>query len=143
MKSLFLSAGVVAMALVASSASAQQQVSLRAGFLPDPYEVSVYSGGSNDATVLGGSCVGQISDSPDVVVNFNASGGRLAFQVVSRGDTSLVINGPDGRYYCDDDSNGLNPVLDWSNAPSGQYDIWIGAVGDAASATLQISESSF
>ncbi|MBX9616133.1 MAG: peptidase S1 [Brevundimonas sp.] len=143
MKSLYLSVGVLAMALAASSASAQQQVNLRAGFLPDPHEVSVYSGGSNNASNLGGRCTGMISDTPDVVVNFNSSGGRLAFQVVSRGDTSLVINGPDGRYYCDDDTNGLNPVLDWSNAPSGQYDVWIGAVGDAASATLQISESSF
>jgi hypothetical protein len=143
MKSLILSVGAIAVVMVASSASAQQRVNLRAGFLPDPQQVSVFSGGGNDASNLGRSCVGRISDTPDVVLNYSSSGGRLAFKVVSNGDTSLVINGPDGRYYCADDSSGLNPILDWGNAPSGQYDIWVGAVGDAASGTLLISESSF
>jgi hypothetical protein len=141
MKSLFLAAGAVALAVCASSASAQQRVSLSAGFLPDPHRVGVVSGGSNDASDLGGSCVGAISGNPDVVVNFDSSGGTLSFSVVSDSDTSLVINGPDGRNYCDDDTNGLNPVLTWSTAPSGQYDVWIGAVGTPAAGTLLVSES--
>jgi hypothetical protein len=141
MKSLYLVAGAVGLALCASSAAAQQRLSLSAGFLPDPVEVSVMSGGGEDASNMGGSCVGSISGSPDVVLNFDSSGGTLSFSVVSSGDTSLVINGPDGRNYCNDDTNGYNPVLTWGSAPSGQYDIWIGAVGDAASGTLLISES--
>lgn len=141
MKSLFLTVGAVALAMCANSASAQQRVSLSAGFLPDPVEISVASGGGEDASDLGGSCVGAISGSPDVVVNFDSSGGTLSFSVVSGGDTSLVINGPDGRNYCDDDTNGLNPVLTWGSAPSGQYDVWVGAVGSPASGTLLISES--
>jgi hypothetical protein len=141
MKSLFLAAGVAALALCASSASAQQVVNLSAGFLPDPVEVDVYSGGPNDASDLGGSCVGAIAGSPDVVVNFDSAGGTLSFSHVSGGDTSLIINGPDGRYYCNDDSNGLNPVLTWGSAPSGQYDVWVGAVGEPTGGTLLISES--
>jgi hypothetical protein len=141
MKSLFLAAGAATLALCASSASAQQTINLSAGFLPDPVEIDVYSGGGEDASNLGGSCVGMISGSPDVVVNFRSQGGALSFSHVSGGDTSLVINGPDGRYYCDDDSNGLNPVLTWGSAPSGQYDVWVGAVGEPTGGTLLISES--
>lgn len=141
MKSVIVAAGAVALALCASTASAQEYISLSAGFLPDPVEVGVYSGGPEDASDLGGSCVGAIASSADVVVNFNSAGGTLSFSFVSDGDTSLVINGPDGRYYCNDDTNGLDPVLTWRNAPSGQYDVWIGAVGSPAGGTLLISES--
>lgn len=140
MKILITTAAVIGAACLATSASAQQSVSLSAGFVPDPVTFDVYSGGSNDASNIGGSCVGMIADSPDVVVNFRSNGGRLAFGVYSDGDTSLVINGPDGRYYCDDDTNGLNPALIWGRAPSGQYDVWVGAVGDGASATVVVTE---
>ena len=114
MKLMSVMAGAVALALVASSASAQERISLSAGFLPDPVAIEV---------------------------NFNSVGGVLSFTFQSNGDTSLVINGPDGRYYCNDDTNGLDPVLTWRNAPSGQYDVWIGAVGAPAGGTLLFSES--
>lgn len=136
-----VTAGAVALALCASAASAQERLSLSSGFLPDPVEISVYSGGGEDASNLGGSCVGKIASRPDVVLQYDSSGGLLSFSFVSSGDTSLVINGPNGRNYCNDDTNGLNPVVTWRSAPSGQYDIWIGAVGEPASGTLLISES--
>ena len=132
----------MAAVVAGSSAAAQQRVSLSAGFLPDPVTFEVYSGGGNDASNIGGSCVGMIADSPDVVVNFDSAGGPLSFGVYSDGDTSLVINGPDGRYYCNDDSNGLNPSFGWDSAPSGQYDIWVGAVGQPASSTVVVTEGS-
>jgi len=124
----------------AGSALAQQEISLSAGFLPDPVTVDLYSGGSTEAYTVGRNCVGTIAASPDVNVYFDSNGGRLAFAVYSDRDTSLVINGPDGRYYCNDDTNGLNPVLIWGSAPSGTYNIWVGAVGDGAPATLVITE---
>ena len=139
--SIFASA-LSAAALVATSTSAQQSISLSAGFVPDPVTVDLYSGGSNQASNLGGSCVGTVGSSPDVVLHFDSAGGRLAIGVLAGTDTSLVINGPDGRYYCNDDNSGLNPGLVWGQAPSGQYDIWVGAVGDAGPATLVITEGS-
>lgn len=142
MKSVFLLAGASALALYASSVSAQQTVSLSAGFVPDPVTFDVVSGGPNDASDLGSGCVGSVAGSPDVVVNFRSNGGPLSFGVVSDGDTSLVINGPDGRYYCSDDVNGLNPSLGWDSAPSGQYDIWVGAVGEPVSSTVIVTEGS-
>lgn len=141
MNSVLVFAAAAACVLgAAGSAAAQQEISLSAGFVPDPVYVDVYSGGSNEAYNISQSCVGTIADSPDVNVYFESYGGRLAFSVYSEGDTSLVINGPDGRYYCNDDTNGLNPVLIWGNAPSGTYNIWIGAVGAGAPATLVITE---
>lgn len=142
MKSVFLIAGVSALALCASSASAQQTVSLSAGFVPDPVTFDVVSGGGNDASDLGGSCVGMIASSPDVVVNYRSNGGPLSFGVFADGDTTLVINGPDGRYYCSDDVQGLNPSFGWDSAPSGQYDIWVGAIGEPVSSTLVVTEGS-
>lgn len=143
MKSIITFAAASAVVLAtAGAASAQQEVSLSAGFVPDPVTFDVYSGGGNQASNISSNCVGSIADSPDVNVYFDSAGGRLAFGVYSSGDTSLVINGPDGRYYCNDDTNGLNPALIWNNAPSGTYNIWVGAVGDPAPATVVITEGS-
>src|SRR5690606_4508404 len=57
-------------------------------------------------------------------------------------DTTLVVNGPDGLWYCDDDSNGgLNPQVTFSSPRSGTYHIWVGTFnGGMTSATLYISE---
>jgi hypothetical protein len=142
MKTMIFTASLGAAALFAMGASAQQSVSLSAGFVPDPVTVELYSGGGEQASDLGSSCVGTVASSPDVVLNFRSAGGRLAIGVLSGSDTSLVINGPDGRFYCNDDNSGLNPGLVWGQAPSGQYDIWVGAVGDAGPATLIITEGS-
>ena len=113
----------------------------RAGFTPDPIRVSIYSGGSIDASHLGGACVGMIASAPDYEFTYTAGSFPLSFGVVSDGDTSLVINGPDGRWYCNDDAQGLNPILSWGRPQSGSYDVWVGAVGGGSSSTLLISES--
>ena len=151
MRTVLLASAVAAalMAVAATSAAAQNPASpatsggtrVRAGFTPDPIQVRIYSGGSIDASRLGGACVGMIASAPDYEFTYTAGSFPLSFGVVSDGDTSLVINGPDGRWYCDDDSQGLNPILTWGRPQSGSYDIWVGAVGDGASSTLLISES--
>ena len=142
-------AAAAALASAATSAAAQDPsasatsggMRARAGFTPDPIQVSVYSGGSIDASRLGGACVGMIASAPDYEFTYTAGSFPLSFGVVSEGGTSLVINGPDGRWYCNDDAEGLNPVLRWGRPPSGSYDVWVGAVGEAASSTLMITES--
>lgn len=152
MRTVLLASAIAAalMAAAAAGSAAAQDPSAsatsggmraRAGFTPDPIRVSIYSGGSVDASRLGGSCVGMIASAPDYEFTYTAGSFPLRFGVTSDGDTSLVINGPDGRWYCNDDAEGLNPILTWGRPPSGSYDIWIGAVGQAASATLYITES--
>ncbi len=151
MRTVLLASAIAAamMAVAATSAAAQNPSSpassggmrARAGFTPDPIRVNIYSGGSIDASRLGGACVGMIASAPDYEFTYTAGSFPLSFRVQSQGDTSLVINGPDGRWYCNDDAQGLNPILTWGRPPSGSYDIWVGAVGQAAASTLLITES--
>lgn len=121
-------------------------VSLYAGFAPDPYVVNLDSGGDIDAgQAIGGSCRGYIARAPDVRLNYDAGSYLpLIISVDSATDTTLVINGPDGQWYCDDDGGdyGLNPSVRWNQPGSGQYDIWVGTYASAslAPARLFISE---
>ena len=118
-------------------------VDLTSGFPNDPYDVSVSSGGSVDASNIGSPCTGFIASAPDVRLNYQSGSLPLYIYATSESDTTLVVNAPDGQWYCDDDSNGgLNPQVTFLKPQSGQYDIWIGtyASSDYRPATLHISE---
>lgn len=122
-------------------------VRLSTGFLPDPHLVSVYAGGTVDASTLGlgAECVGFIQpEQPDLRLHYTAgSTFMLGIGAVSDADTTLVINGPDGRWYCNDDYDGsLNPFVFFPTTMSGQYDIWVGTFSrnNAQAATLAITE---
>ena len=123
-------------------------INLNAGFTPDPVVVNLSSGGNIDASqTVDSSCRGYITSAPDVRLNYYAGSYLpLIISVNSGVDTTLVINGPDGRWYCDDDGGdyGLNPSVRWNSPQSGQYDIWVGTYGSAstAPASLHISEIS-
>jgi hypothetical protein len=119
-------------------------VTLRTGFTPDPHVVAVRSGGDINAQSLSSSCAGFISSAPDVRLHFSAGSLPLIISVNSSADTTLVVNGPDGSWYCSDDEgvNGLNPMVRFNNASSGRYEIWVGTYGNASlqPAQLHISE---
>ena len=122
------------------------EIRLNVGFTPDPYRVDLTAGGSIDAytdTNLPGACVGDISNAPDYEVTYSAGSLPLVFRTRSSTDTTLIINGPDGRWYCDDDSWGDGDAEVRFNKPSsGTYDIWIGTFnGGTASAALLITET--
>jgi hypothetical protein len=148
-----LSALALACALTATAMPAVAQDSsqtanfgsrrLSAGFTPDPYSVDVVAGGSIDASRLGNGCVGKISNAPDFELTYTAGSLPLVFRTRSGEDTTLVINGPDGRFYCDDDSYGDGDAEVRFNAPrSGVYDVWIGTYGDTpARGSLLITET--
>ena len=69
---------------------------------------------------------------------------RLSTKIVATVLATLVINGPDGRWYCDDDGGnaGMNPAVRFGSPGSGQYDVWIGTYGNASNqqAQLYVSE---
>lgn len=148
-----LSAVALACALTAATTPAvAQDVSQRpnfgsqrlsAGFTPDPYRIDVVAGGSIDASHLGRGCVGNISNAPDFELTYSAGGLPLVFRTRSSEDTTLVINGPDGRWYCDDDSWGDGDAeVRFNNPQSGVYDVWIGTYGQSpASGALIITET--
>ena len=151
--SLSAAASVLAIMAMAGAAEAQDwtlnptygNVSLVSGFSPDPLLVSMQSGGSIDAArSIGGSCQGYIANAPDFRLQYQSGSVLpLIISVNSNADTTLVINGPDGRWYCDDDGGeGLNPSLRWNTPASGQYDIYVGTYLNASyqDATLSISE---
>lgn len=139
-------ATLMAPAAIAQNTSASPtfgQVRLSAGFPNDPYRVDVVAGGSVDGSGLPGACVGEIGDAPDYRVTYTGGKGSdpLFFRTLSSEDTTLIINGPDGRWYCDDDSYGdLDAEVRFSNPQSGVYDIWVGAFDGNPDATLIITE---
>jgi hypothetical protein len=149
-----IAAGVALAALATVPASAQDfsanpsygTVNLRAGFTPDPNVVNLQSGGSIAASGVSSSCAGFIANAPDVRLNYTAGSLPLILSVASATDTTLVVNGPDGSWYCDDDggNEGMNPSLRFAQPQSGQYDIWVGTYASAslAPAALHISEVS-
>src|SRR5262249_26300392 len=124
---------------------------LNTGFSPDPHLVTLSSGGSIDAAQsIGNGCAGFIANAPDFDLTYNGGSGGNAFPLVislqSNAPTTLGGNGPDGKWYCDDDSgNGaLNPSLTFTHPQSGLYDIYVGTFGGSnlQPATLSISEVS-
>jgi hypothetical protein len=120
-------------------------INLNTGFTPDPRIVELQSGGDINAERVASNCRGYISDAPDVRLNFTAGSSLpLIISVASNADTTLVVNGPDGQWYCDDDggNQGLNPSIRFNTPQSGQYDIWVGTYGSATlqPARLNISE---
>lgn len=140
-KTLLAAAAIIA--LSGASALAQDYTldpnfgtySLSAGFTPDPAELEIVAGGSIDAAGVG--CAGMISNAPDARLNW--SGGRITIGARSSSDTTIVVNAPDGQFYCADDTNGLDPAVTLSG--SGQYDIWVGTYGGGtASAVLYATE---
>lgn len=117
-------------------------ISLNAGFRPDPFVINMTAGGSINANRLGGACRGMISDAPDYELTYSAGSLPLAFRTNSSVDTTLVVNAPDGRWYCDDDSNGnLNARVLFNSPRSGTYDVWVGTYnGGYQSTRLEITE---
>lgn len=154
MKTILAACGAVALAAFALPAVAQDvsadpnygSIDLQPGFTPDPHLVSLRAGGNIDASdISGASCSGYITNAPDFRLNWGGKGSLdLKLSVVSNSDTTLVVNGPNGEWYCDDDSGDeTNPSLTLRSA-RGQYDIWIGTFssGDTKPAVLSISEVS-
>tara|TARA_R110002072_G_scaffold79652_14_gene183590 strand:+ start:468 stop:1805 length:1338 start_codon:yes stop_codon:yes gene_type:complete len=149
MKAFLLATASVA--LMAGGALAQDysappsygSVNLNAGFTPDPYNVNITSGGSIPASNVSSSCRGWVANAPDYSVNYSAGGYDLTIGATSNSDTTLLVNGPNGEWYCDDDSGqGLNPLVQLNNPRSGRYDVWIGSYsqGDYAATVLSVSE---
>ena len=150
MKKIALAALAAVAAIGATTAIAQNaglranfgSVTLNAGFNPDPYNINVVAGGSINGGGLPGSCNGSISDAPDFELTYNAGSFPLAFRTNSGADTTLIINGPDGQWYCDDDSGGnRNAQVVFRGPRSGVYDVWVGTFGGGtAQATLSVTE---
>jgi hypothetical protein len=155
-KTFALAASVAtAAALVAIPATAQNYnltpnygtIELDTGFTPDPQVIELEAGGNLPASRLSSECRGYITNRPDVRLMYEAGDTfPLIISVDSDVDTTLIVNAPDGSWYCDDDGgNGpLNPSIQFRRPMSGRYEIWVGTyrAGPAQPAQLNISEVS-
>ncbi|MDT8367806.1 MAG: hypothetical protein RQ745_01260 [Longimicrobiales bacterium] len=129
---------------IGGSVSNFGRATLSPGFSPDPWTVSIVSGGSLDVRgmELGAACVGYATARPDYILDYTAGGSLLHLYVEGEGDTALVINDPDGNWWCDDDTEGLDPRVTFKAPPNGQYDIWVASYssGTSISGVLGITE---
>jgi hypothetical protein len=128
-----------------SAAPNYGEVRLSPGFSPDPNLVIVQAGGSIDVSRNLTACSGYITSAPDLRLYWDGNGSLdLRVSAISNADTTLVVNGPTGTWYCDDDSGeGSNPSITLSSV-AGQYDIWVGTFGNDGTrpAVVSISELS-
>ena len=117
---------------------------IRGGFVPDPKQISVVSGGDLNAATMGygSGCTGWVTSKPDAIIKYDNPGDFLRFFVRASGDTTLVINDARGRWHCNDDSSGTNPMVSISDPARGQYDLWIGSYeqGTTVRGTLYVTE---
>ena len=109
--------------------SAYLTLDMKAGFVLDPFLVSLNGGGEVDASTLDPACVGFINDKPVMIANWEGKADFLDIFFYSDTDPTLVIQLPDGSYACADDANDnlLDPELTLENPAAGQYKIWVGS----------------
>jgi hypothetical protein len=115
-------------------------VTLQSGFLPDPHTKDLVAGGQL-RTNLGG-VNAWVAKAPDFRLNYTKGQYPLSFTVKSVGDTTLLINLPDGTWIADDDGGeGTDPLIRIPQPQSGRYDIFVGTYGkNLVDATLIITE---
>jgi hypothetical protein len=104
-------------------------VSLAAGFLPDPYITTIEGGGNLDISGLGlaADCLGFATSAPDFRVQLSDGAGMLRIFYVGLGDTTLIVSDPAGQYSCNDDFDGLDPLVEFIGPADGEYNIWVGS----------------
>ena len=107
----------------------QVSVQLQAGFVPDPFVVSVSAGGEVDAGDLADGCTGFVGTNPNVSIDWSGEADFVKAFVFSDHDTVLAIQTPDGTTLCQDNANRqlLDPVIEIEAPVEGRYDVWIGS----------------
>lgn len=112
-------------------------VSLAAGFEPDPHAILITTEGAS----IDAPCGGLVRAPADIHLDYAGADAPLVIAVAGVG-TSLLVNSPDGAWYCDDDggAEGANPSVAFERAQSGRYAVWIGSA-EEISAELSLSSS--
>lgn len=106
------------------------EIRLGAGFSPDPYSRSITAGGTtNIGPCLGNNWAGFVTARPDFDLYWSGSTAQLSIVVDAAADTILLVNGPDGTWYYNDDlsQNDRRSVITIERPKEGLYDIWIGS----------------
>lgn len=105
------------------------EVTLKAGFEPDPHVKVVEAGG--DVETKEGGLTAWVAKAPDYRLKYTAGKYVLTIKAeCADEDTTLHIRTPDGKWIANDDGpdTGLNPLIRFQVPQSGQYDIWVGTL---------------
>jgi multidrug efflux pump subunit AcrA (membrane-fusion protein) len=119
-------------------------ITLATGFTPDPHVASGTSGAGasgRDASTLDANCRGQIDSTPDHLFVATTAMSNLRIMANSQSDTTLVIHKPDGTYACNDDGEGLNPIVVIQGAPAGTYQVFVGSYNEGENAAYKLGVS--
>lgn len=82
---------------------------------------------------IGNYCPGYTGiDAPDLVLTLGESHSLLSLYAMSQTDMVMAVRAPGGQWQCNDDSFGLNPGVQFSNAAPGDYHIFVGAYSQGA-----------
>jgi len=132
---------VVSFAIVASAgsvATAAQQppgtafiaINPEAGLPLDPFIISLQGGGPVDASTMAKECKGYVGKNPAVTVDYKGKAEMLKIFFYSDGDPVLLIQMPDGKFACNDNTNPalLDPTVTLSKPAQGRYNVWLGSV---------------
>ncbi len=140
---------VTAWAVMAAASSASAQfiapgappqygaVQLRSGFMPDPHVLEGMGGGPVSLSSVDGSCRGYAQQAPSHVLVAQTGFRYLAVLVNAGFDTTLMVQTPDGRVYCNDDGDGLQARVELSTGP-GAIRIWVGAYSSSGGGPYRI-----
>lgn len=102
-------------------------IELGAGFMPDPFVRNITAGGTSLLENCGLNASGYVTPRPDFDLYWNGQSAQLTIAVESNADAILLVNGPNGEWYYNDDYYNTNPAIVISNPTEGLYDIWIGS----------------
>ncbi len=118
----------------AAPASAYLTINPEAGFPLDPFLVSLQGGGPVEASTLSDGCAGYIPSSPAVTVDYKGKADLLRAFFYSDGDTTMVVQTPNGDYVCNDNTNSLvlDATVEITKPVQGSYNVWVGSASAKA-----------
>ena len=117
------------------------ELTLHAAFSPDPARLSGRAIGEREVTYEEtdtGACRGWVSRNPDHYMKLEDRFDYLDVQVVAGSDTTLVIDGPEGRFCSDDQQAGNRNPRVQGYFREGDYAIRIGTTASGETADYQI-----
>jgi hypothetical protein len=129
--------GLAAVSVASAQRSNFGTITLTPGFTPDPHVAAGTSGGEANASTVNSQCRGWISSTPDHILVLRSDFNFLRIFAEAEGDTTLVIQTPNGQVRCNDDTYGRNPSVE-GTFTAGTYRVWLGSYAEGENLRYQL-----
>ncbi len=96
--------------------------------------VDLLAGGYEDATQLGGACVGFVASNPDLMLTVDIGANPLGVAAVSDEPTVLILRTASGVWHCVTGSADAPPQMEIPLEEDGPQRLWVGTVVETARA---------